>query len=131
MIGLGLVLWKLPEPKHTYSTEAEDETKTASKLARVDFAGAITLVGAVFTGLLSLDLATKQRLTPLPLSLAVLFVVFLVSFVLAERSYAKEPILPLDLVSRRDVLTSYLIVGFQSAGQFGVSASLRRPCILY
>ncbi|KPM35909.1 hypothetical protein AK830_g10653 [Neonectria ditissima] len=120
MIGLGLVLWKLPEPKHDRSKDIQASDSADSNLARVDFAGAITLVGTVLTGLLSLDLATKGSPILVTVPLIGAFVAFLLLFVLVEKYLAKEPILPLDLISKRDVLTSYSIVGFQSAGQFGL-----------
>lgn len=121
LFGLGLVLWKLPEPRQFQPQQLEDDGKKVSNLSRIDFAGAITLVGTILTGLMSLEMATKGASVLITSSLAAAFMTFLVLFVLTEKHYADEPILPLDLVSKRDVLTSYLIVGFQSAGQFGVS----------
>ncbi|KAH6986479.1 major facilitator superfamily domain-containing protein [Ilyonectria sp. MPI-CAGE-AT-0026] len=120
LIGLGLVLWKLPEPSQFQSQQLEEDGKKVSNLSRIDFAGAITLVGTILTGLISLDMATKGASVLITSSLGVVFITFLVLFVLTEKYYADEPILPLDLVLKRDVLTSYLIVGFQSAGQFGL-----------
>ncbi|KAL6415686.1 putative major facilitator superfamily transporter [Ilyonectria robusta] len=120
LIGLGLVLWKLPEPRQFQSQQLEEDGKKISNLSRIDFTGAITLVGTILTGLISLDMATKGASVLITSSLGAVFITFLVLFVLTEKHYADEPILPLDLVSKRDVLTSYLIVGFQSAGQFGL-----------
>ncbi|KIW98607.1 uncharacterized protein Z519_00268 [Cladophialophora bantiana CBS 173.52] len=42
------------------------------------------------------------------------------TFVVVEKCFVKEPILPLQLMSKRDVFTPYLIIGCQSGGQFGL-----------
>lgn len=123
LIGLALVVWKLPEPQSQQTLDSWIEDQEASKLSRIDFAGAVTLVGTVLTGLLSVDVAMKGEMPLVAASLIIVFLISLVSFVLVEKYYAEEPILPLALISQRDVLTSYLIVGLQSAGQFGVSHS--------
>ncbi len=90
-------------------------------LRRVDFLGATMLVGSVLTGLLSLDLSMKKGFTPATIGLMTSFIIFIALFSVVEKYYAKEPILPLELVLKRDVLASYSIVCFQAAGQFGVS----------
>uniref|UniRef100_A0A8H7NPR9 Major facilitator superfamily (MFS) profile domain-containing protein n=1 Tax=Bionectria ochroleuca TaxID=29856 RepID=A0A8H7NPR9_BIOOC len=86
LIGLSLVLWKLPEPVRAEGklTTIDGNESQRTKLSRVDFAGTFTLIGTVLTGLLALDIFTKE------------------------------------LIGKRDVLTSYTIIGFQSAGQFGL-----------
>ncbi|KAM0547519.1 hypothetical protein ACHAPJ_010392 [Fusarium lateritium] len=124
LLGLGLVLWKLPEPKHD-ETQAKDISRPAeSQISRVDFLGAITLICTILTGLLFLDLATKHGAGAITISLVTAFGIFIVLFYLVETHWAKEPILPLDLVLKRDVLTSYLIICFQAAGQFGLLYSI-------
>ncbi|KAL2678794.1 hypothetical protein Neosp_009545 [[Neocosmospora] mangrovei] len=120
LAGLALVLWKLPEPKEAVSEEDADSQLTGSKISRVDFAGAATLVATVLTGLLSLDFCTKHDLGLVVYSLVGAFVLSLSLFCAIEKYYAKEPILPLELVFKREVLTSYSIVCFQAAGQFGL-----------
>lgn len=90
-------------------------------MARVDFAGAAALVSTVLTGLLCLDQAAKGASNYLATGcLAAAFVACSLVFYIVESYWAKEPILPLDLVLKRDVLTSYLIICLQAAGQFGV-----------
>ncbi|KAF4961861.1 hypothetical protein FSARC_10019 [Fusarium sarcochroum] len=124
LLGLGLVLWKLPEPKHD-ETQAKDVSEpTESQINRVDFLGAITLICTILTGLLSLDLATKEGIGAITISLVAAFGLFLTLFYVVETYWAKEPILPLDLVLKRDILTSYLIICFQAAGQFGLLYSI-------
>ncbi|CAH0045987.1 unnamed protein product [Clonostachys solani] len=122
LIGLALVLWKLPEPKRAegkLTTMNENESQR-TKLSRVDFAGTFALIGTVLTGLLALDIFTKGGPRLLVTGLAIAFPVFATTFTVVEKYYAKEPILPLQLIGKRDVLTSYTIIGFQSAGQFGL-----------
>lgn len=41
-------------------------------------------------------------------------------FILVEGFWAKEPIFPLRLLRNRDVLTSYINLGFQSGAQMAV-----------
>ncbi|RMJ17737.1 hypothetical protein CDV36_002563 [Fusarium kuroshium] len=120
LAGLALVLWKLPEPKETVPEEDSDSQPTGSKISRVDFAGAAMLIGTVLTGLLSLDFSTKHGLGLVFYCLIGSFVLSLSLFCIIEKHYAKEPILPLELVFKREVLTSYSIVCFQAAGQFGL-----------
>lgn len=99
---------------------AGSENRPASKLGRVDFLGAFALVGTILTCLLLLDQGTKSASWRVLGPLAAGFVASVTLFTVAESRIAKEPILPLDLISKRDVFTPYLIVGCQAAGQFGV-----------
>ncbi|CAG9945294.1 unnamed protein product [Clonostachys rosea f. rosea IK726] len=121
LIGLSLVLWKLPEPVRAEGKLTIDGNESQrTKLSRVDFAGTFTLIGTVLTGLLALDIFTKGGPRLLVTGLSIAFPVFVAAFTVVEKYYAKEPILPLQLIGKRDVLTSYTIIGFQSAGQFGL-----------
>ncbi|KAI8663416.1 MFS domain-containing protein [Fusarium keratoplasticum] len=120
LAGLALVLWKLPEPKETTLEDDAEPQPAESKISRVDFAGAAMLVGTVLTGLLSLDFCTKHGLGVAVYCLVGAFVLSLSLFCTIEKYYAKEPILPLELIFKREVLTSYSIVCFQAAGQFGL-----------
>lgn len=47
-------------------------------------------------------------------------------FVLEEGFWAKEPIFPLRLLRNRDVLTSYINLGFQSGAQMAVCGFLTK-----
>lgn len=125
LLGLGLVLWKLPEPRQDQIDLHPNPSIPIARslLARVDFAGATSLVGMVLTGLLCLDQATKSASYITTGCLGAAFITCTMSFYLVESYWAKEPILPLELVFKRDVLTSYLIICFQAAGQFGVRGS--------
>lgn len=125
LLSLGLVLWKLPEPRQDQIDLHPNPSIPIARslLARVDFAGATSLVGMVLTGLLCLDQATKSASYITTGCLGAAFITCTMSFYLVESYWAKEPILPLELVFKRDVLTSYLIICFQAAGQFGVRGS--------
>ena len=121
--GLALVLWKLPKHNITEAAEAFENPNTTerSNLARVDFLGAFALVGMILSGLLSLDLAAKDVSWYVRVVLVTSFGGFLTLFIFIEKRVAKEPIMPLGLLVKRDVVTSYLVVAFQAGGQFGVS----------
>lgn len=125
LCGLALVLWKLPEHSNSSSPKpvSQEDGKPVSKLARVDFLGALSLIGTVVTCLLSLDRGTKGASWQLLVPLVAAFAVFSATFIIVEKRFAREPILPLELLSNRDVFTPYLIIGLQAAGQFGVGLS--------
>lgn len=62
--------------------------------------------------------------------------IFLTLFVLVETRWAKEPILEPALFTQRDAVISFLIMGLQSAAQFGVrlasfSSIIRKNPIAY
>ncbi|ETS86976.1 hypothetical protein PFICI_00804 [Pestalotiopsis fici W106-1] len=120
LVGLGLVIWKLPEPRSNNILDTCQYSHGASALRRIDFAGASSLVGVVLAGLLSVEMATKLGWCWLTASLVVGFIMSLVIFILVEKYYAREPIFPLGLLANPGVLTSYAIIMFQSAAQFGL-----------
>lgn len=115
------MLWKLPENNKSGDTNLKDEVVGGSKLKRVDFLGAFSLVGTIMTCLLALDQGTKGLAWYYLVPICIMFVLFASMFIIVEKRFAKEPVLPLDLISKRDVYTPYLIIGLQAAGQFGVS----------
>jgi predicted MFS family arabinose efflux permease len=121
VLGLILVLWKLPEPSPSPpSNEGEKE----SAFSRIDFAGSASLVATIVVGMLALDLATKGCPIYIGTIMGFAFLLLLCVFYLVEKKHAKEPILPLDLVGRRDVLSAYLNIALQAAGQFGLLYSI-------
>ncbi|PCH33949.1 MFS general substrate transporter [Wolfiporia cocos MD-104 SS10] len=86
-----------------------------SKLKRVDFAGAITLVVAVFALLLGLDrggnIAWSDRLT---LACFAVFAVLFAAFGVIEWRVASEPFAPRHIVANRTLIASYLCNFFMS-----------------
>lgn len=119
IVGLALVIWKLPEPRPSLKTR--HHSNNASALQRIDFAGAFALVGVIVSGLLSVDIATKGGWSWLAAVLVSCFGGSLFAFIAIEKYCAREPIFPLKLLTNQDLLTSYAVTHFQAAGQFGVS----------
>ena len=94
-----------------------------AKLKRIDFLGAILFSVSIFCGLLVLTLA-GQRMPWTSTTILLLFGASLVTgnlFLIVEGFWAKEPIFPLRLLVCRDVVTSYINLGFQSGAQMAVS----------
>ena len=93
---------------------------------RVDFLGAASLASSIIAFILFLDLGGKSFPwnSPVTYVLGGASIASCASFALVERFWASEPVFPLHLLANRDVVTSYLIVGLQFAGQVGVSALL-------
>ncbi|KAF9255596.1 MFS general substrate transporter [Marasmius fiardii PR-910] len=98
-----------------------DDLSLSSKIKRVDFAGAISLIFFIFFFLYSLDRggnvswSDKWTLTSLALS-----VFFFAAFGLIERHVAKEPFAPSQIILNRSLLSSYLENLFGIAAQLGV-----------
>ncbi|RPB22841.1 MFS general substrate transporter [Terfezia boudieri ATCC MYA-4762] len=80
-----------------------------TKLLRVDFPGAFTLVLAIFSFLLSLDLSINSigfsMSSLITLSIFLGSVLLFVSFYHIENSYSAEPFCPPELVKRREILS--------------------------
>jgi hypothetical protein len=115
---MALVAWRLEIP-----TEKAELTKSHfSKLMRIDFLGAFLLSTSIVWGLLVLDLG-GQKIPWLDVRILALFGSSLVTgicFLLVEAFWATEPIFPLRLLLNRDVVASYINLGFQSAAQMAV-----------
>ncbi|EYE92134.1 putative MFS multidrug transporter [Aspergillus ruber CBS 135680] len=95
---------------------------TTGRLKRVDFLGAITLVITLVTFLLGLNTGGNQVpwthplvLTTLPLS-----AVFLGLFVYVEAKLASEPVIPVNLLLNRTVLSACLTNWFTTMAVFGL-----------
>jgi hypothetical protein len=115
---MALVAWKLKIP----TLETELKESQFSKIMRIDFLGAFFLSTSIVWGLLVLDLVA-QKISWLDLRVLALFSASLVTgicFLLIEAFWATEPIFPLRLLLNRDVVTSYINLGFQSAAQMAV-----------
>jgi MFS family permease len=128
ILALGLVAWKL----HIPSFQEEQKQSQWSKLRRVDFLGAILLSISIVCGLLVLDFGAQRMPWTHPTVLA-LFGASLVSgnlFFIVEAFWAKEPIFPLGLLLNRDVVTSYINLGFTSGSQIAVSIRKLLLCAL-
>lgn len=115
-----LVAVKLPNFAVTEDSHPKGQP---SKLRRVDFIGAILLAAAIaaLLGSLSIGGQALPWTHPIVIGLLVGSVLILAFFVIYEEKYAFEPIFPPSLIIQRDVGTSYLIQGLQTAAQVGVS----------
>jgi hypothetical protein len=116
---LVLVAYKL----QISSEQAGAKESHFSKLRRIDFLGAILFPTSLVCGLLVLQLAGQHTSWNDPTILVLLgaSLVSGYSFLLVESFWAKEPIFPLRLLRNRDVVTSYINLGFQSGAQIAVS----------
>jgi hypothetical protein len=124
-----LVAWRLPHNLEStqVSTDAPKVNTKAFQLRRVDFLGAILLAISIVAFLLVLNFASKRLtiLDPVVLALCGLWAGSSLLFLLVEAKYASEPIFPLQLLVRRDVLTAYLITGLMIMGQMSVTYPFR------
>ena len=94
--------------------EIERQQKNTSKLSRVDFSGSATLMTALILLLTALNSGGNLVPWTHPLILISLFLagLFLASFVHIETSIAKEPIIPLHLLTDPSVLAACLASWF-------------------
>lgn len=97
------------------------------KLARVDFVGFALLPSALIFAFIGLDLAGKFYPYLSTGSLAAGATVLIVAFYYVEVYQAEEPLIPMDLVARRDVYIPFLLIALQTAAQFIVSQRLPTP----
>lgn len=97
------------------------------KLARVDFVGFALLPSALIFAFIGLDLAGKFYPYLSTGSLAAGATVLIVAFYYVEVYQAEEPLIPMDLVARRDVYIPFLLIALQTAAQFIVSQCLSTP----
>jgi MFS family permease len=102
------------------SNEEEDET-LRQKIARVDILGAFMIAVTITSFLLILQFAAQPQIPPI--YLVILAVIFFLSGTLSyliERRWAKEPILPIELLVNRAAASSYILGGLQVSAQYAV-----------
>jgi hypothetical protein len=100
------------------ASTANNSNSWKSKLTRVDFIGALTLLAAVASLILALDLGSNQLSWTSPFTLAILggsLLLFLV-FYLVEKYVAPEPFAPGNLVFNRNLYAAYLCNFWSFAG---------------
>ena len=93
------------------------------KLQRIDFAGSVTLVGAVGCLLLGFSLKSTEELDwldPIILGLFVSSGIFSVMFVLVESYWAPYPVMPMRLITQRTPLAVSMSNFFASIAAFSV-----------
>ena len=103
-------------------TEIERQQENVSRLSRVDFAGSATLVTAFVLLLTALNSGGNLVPWTHPLIITSLFLagLFLAAFVHVETYIAKEPIIPLHLLTNPSVLAACLVNWFMTVGVFTV-----------
>ena len=105
--------------------DANDEQSWTTKLKRIDFVGAISLAVSITSLMFAVQLSNQHLgwTHPLILGLIAGFIVAAGLFVVVEKYWAPEPVFPLELLTNRTVVASYLILLLQVAAQFGVSVT--------
>jgi predicted MFS family arabinose efflux permease len=108
-----------PSPRCS-QPNASENTSLKSKVHRIDFAGAVTLVLAVFCLLFGLDrggdIGWKNPVTIVSL---VCFALLFIVFWFIEGYFASEPLAPPRLVFNRALIASYLLNFLSVAASFG------------
>lgn len=109
------------------------------KVKRIDFLGCILLAGWVGAALLAVSLKTNSTSLdaykwsdPLILGLFAASAVLFVIFMLVEKYYAAEPVLPMELLNQRTpvcVALNNLIISVLGFGTVSRSASLGETVI--
>lgn len=120
-IAILLIIWRLPQNINASDADQKEET-LRSKLARVDFVGFVLLPGALVTTFIALDFAGKFYPWTYIGPLLACGVLLMAAFCYVEKFWAKEPIVPMELVARSEVFVPYLLIAMQTAAQFIVSA---------
>lgn len=103
-----------------FTVKIPAKTSAKSKLSRVDFSGAFTLVVTLVLLLLGLNSGGNivPWTHPLVLISLSLSVVALAAFVWVEAKWAKEPVIPIKLLLNRTVLASCLTNWFTTMATF-------------
>ena len=118
LLAIILVAWKLEVPKR----EGHIKESPWTKLKRVDFIGSAFLSASIIACLLALNFFSNAESWSnlVPIVLAVVAIFLIIAFCLVEKLWAKEPIFPLDLLTKLDTCTSYIILACQMAAQLAV-----------
>ncbi|KAJ5671507.1 hypothetical protein N7507_000634 [Penicillium longicatenatum] len=98
-----------------------ENTDWKAKLKRVDFLGAVVLVGAVLGLLVGLDRGSNVSWTmPLTIVSLILSAIFFILFVLVELYVAAEPFAPGHIIFNRTFFSLYCCNFFSFGGWFAV-----------
>lgn len=90
-------------------------------LGRVDFLGSVTLVSSLVLLLLGLNHEGSQERSPLFVIVVPLGAMLLLTFIIIESHWAKEPIIPLSLFGRRTVVATCLTAWFMSMAFYALT----------
>ncbi|KAK3937425.1 major facilitator superfamily domain-containing protein [Diplogelasinospora grovesii] len=126
VLGFIFIWWKMsfpPPPSSEVIHDSNDDMGKASwrsKLGRIDFSGSFSLGLANCSLLLVLDRVQKNTDDIFSWSVvvpSVTWIVFLLVFIGVEAFWAREPIMPLRLLVKRNVFSSYSVQFLQTAAQ--------------
>ncbi|PVH69326.1 putative multidrug resistance protein fnx1 [Cadophora sp. DSE1049] len=118
---LGMLLVWTMVPNTAFSKSAGSQN-IKERLSRVDFMGALILVGTITTFLFPMELGgiAIPWTHPIIFTLLACFIVLSALFVVVETRVAKEPILSLSLLASWNVLLPNIVMFCQSAAQLGM-----------
>ncbi|KAK6337850.1 hypothetical protein TWF696_001328 [Orbilia brochopaga] len=122
LLAIVMVSWKLKIPP-----KAEEAVLTLrQRFQRIDFLGAMTLAASLSLLLVFLDEAGKRLSTENPLLMGAGFgSIFLAAiFFYVEAYVAKEPILSLEVLANRDVISVYSILGLTTGSQIALVTTI-------
>ncbi|CAG9956610.1 unnamed protein product [Clonostachys rosea f. rosea IK726] len=121
-VSILLVAWRLPNLTTPLDSQDQEQGKETFKdrLRRIDFLGAALLPSALIAFFIALDFVGKSYQWVYIAPLAGLSLVLTLLFLYVENYKAVEPVFPLSIVFKRDVLTANALAGLQLAAQFTV-----------
>ncbi|KAL6703416.1 hypothetical protein ACN47E_009675 [Coniothyrium glycines] len=120
LAGLAIVLVAITLPSRSH--EDLQETSVKSRLARIDFVGALFLSLSILGLLVPLEIGGDRVpwSSPTIILLFIAAAVCVLLFLAAEAWIAKEPIIPLVLLRQRGVIVPSFVTFFQTAAQVGL-----------
>lgn len=95
----------------------QQDSNLMGKLSRVDFLGAITLIGAIFTLLFGLDWGSNRSWSAIALGCLGSSLILFAGFVIVER-FSAEPIAPPGIVFSSPLFACYMSSFFSHAAFF-------------
>jgi len=121
VLSIILVQWKLNVSQK--GLEQGSGQSTREKIQRVDFGGAALMSVTILAALFVLDTGGQKYAWKHPtiIALACVAAAGAIAFYIHEKYVAKEPIFPIQLLTRYVVMTSYCILLLQSFSQIAVS----------
>ncbi|CEI63343.1 hypothetical protein FVEN_g126 [Fusarium venenatum] len=122
-LAVVLIIFMLPANISGYDAGSADSS-IANCLRRVDFVGFALLPASLIASFLALDQAGKLAPWQYTVPLVVCAVILLATFWYIEKYYAQEPVIPTDLLAKRDVYIPYLIIALQTASQFIITYTI-------
>jgi predicted neutral ceramidase superfamily lipid hydrolase len=124
-----VILWKLRVSQKNFDAIAEQSIR--HKLRRIDFLGALFMSVTILSTLFVLDVGGQKYAWTHPILVAsgCVALVGAITFYIWERFFAKEPIFPVQLLTRYVVVTSYGILLLQNFAQTAVSVCSEAPML--